>query len=439
MDNNATVALEKIVSLCKRRGFVYPCAEIYGGLNGVYDFGHLGVLTKQNIRSAWLASLTNDQYEILQFEGSLLGPESVWAASGHIKNFHDPMIDCLNCKHRFRTDEIEAGGPCPHCGKTAWTDVRQFNMMFQTQLGATSDQVAYLRPETAQSIFINFKNIISTNRVKIPFGVAQIGKAFRNEITPKQFLFRMREFEQMEIEFFCHPDETSLFFNYWRTKRAQFYKDIGINPEKTRLRNHASDELAHYSSQCTDVEYQFPFGWKELEGIADRGNYDLAQHSNHSKKDLSYYDDERKSSFIPHVIESSVGVDRLFLTILFDAYKEEEVNGELRTVLSLHPRIAPIKAAFLPLSKKLNEPMLALHSEIKKTGLSVEFDDGGSIGKRYRRYDEIGTPFCFTYDFESETDHCITVRSRDTLQQERISINQVATYLKDQGVYGPCS
>lgn len=348
------------------------------------------------------------------------------------------MIDCLNCKHRFRTDEIELDGPCPHCGKKSWTAVRQFNMMFQTQLGATSDQPAYLRPETAQSIFINFKNIIATNRIKIPFGIAQIGKAFRNEITPKQFLFRMREFEQMEIEFFCHPDQSAFFFDYWRTKRHAFYHDIGITDRKIRLRDHAADELAHYSSQCTDVEYEFPFGWKELEGIADRGNYDLTQHSQHAKKDLSFYSEELKTSYVPHVIESSVGVDRLFLTILFDAYKEEEVNGETRTVLSLHPRIAPIKAAFLPLSKKLNEPMEQLFTAIKKTGLSVEFDDTGSIGKRYRRYDEIGTPFCFTYDFESETDRCITVRSRDTLKQERISIDQVLDYLKNSGVYDLC-
>lgn len=431
MSSSAPVTLEKLVALCKRRGFVYQSAEIYGGLNGVYDFGPLGALMKQNIRKAWVDAITAAQDNILFFEGALLGSYDVWKASGHIDNFNDPMVDCLNCKHRYRTDEISLEKPCPHCGKKDWTTPRQFNMMFQTNLGAAADQasVAYLRPETAQSIFINFKNVISTNRVKIPFGIAQIGKAFRNEITPKQFLFRMREFEQMELELFCKGEDTSKFFELWCQARKQFYKSIGIKEDKIRLRPHASDELAHYSKACVDVEYEFPFGWKELEGIADRGDFDLSQHSKHSGKDLSVYDEEAKQAFLPHVVESSVGVDRLFLTLLFDAYAEDVIENEERIVLRLHPSIAPIKAAFFPLTKKQVDPMKEIYNNLRKKGYHVQFDESGSIGKRYRRQDEIGTPACFTYDFESETDHCVTVRNRDTTKQERIKINDIENYL----------
>ena len=427
------VTLDKLVALCKRRGFVYQSADIYGGLNGVYDFGHLGTLLKKNIRNAWLHSLKNDKGEILEFEGSLLGPESVWQASGHVKNFHDPMVDCMECKHRYRADDIDLKKACPHCGKTAWTDVREFNMMFKTNLGAATDAttVAYLRPETAQSIFINFKNAIATNRVKLPFGIAQIGKAFRNEITPKQFLFRMREFEQMELEWFCKKENVQTDFDFWKKVRFDFYLNLGIDKEKLRLRPHGSDELAHYSTQCTDVEYEFPFGWKELEGIAHRGTFDLSAHTNASGKDLSIRDEATNSSITPDVVECSVGVDRLFLTVLFDAYKEEDIDGEERTVLQLHPSLAPIKAAFLPLSKKLSEPMLKLYHNIKKKGFVVAFDESGSIGKRYRRNDEIGTPVCFTYDFQSESDNCVTARNRDTLKQERITIDSVESYLRD--------
>jgi glycyl-tRNA synthetase len=432
MGSSSGVTLEKLVALCKRRGFIYQSAEIYGGLNGVYDTGHLGTLLKRNIRNAWQQSISK-QGEILFMEGSLLAPEAVWQASGHVANFHDPMVDCLKCKHRYRADELDLTKPCPHCGNTAWTEVRQFNMMFKTQLGAAADNssVAYLRPETAQAIFINFKNVYSTNRVKIPFGIAQIGKAFRNEITPKQFLFRMREFEQMELEWFCKPEDADSFFEYWSQKRHAFYTSIGITPDKIRLRPHKPDELAHYSKQCVDVEYEFPFGWKELEGIAHRASFDLQQHSTFSGKDLNVFDEETKTSYIPNVIESSVGVDRLFLTLLFDSYTEDVVEGEERVVLSLHPTIAPIKAAFLPLSKKLNEPMRALYQDVK-TKLTIEsiFDDNGSIGKRYRRQDEIGTPVCFTYDFESEIDHCVTARNRDTTKQERIAIDQVVPYVQ---------
>lgn len=432
MSSQSSVAtLEKLVALCKRRGFIYQSAEIYGGLNGVYDTGHLGTLLKRNIRDAWEKSISASG-EILFMEGSLLAPSAVWEASGHVANFHDPMVDCLKCKHRYRTDEIDLEKPCPHCGNKAWTDVRQFNMMFKTQLGATADNssIAYLRPETAQAIFINFKNAYSTNRVKIPFGIAQIGKAFRNEITPKQFLFRMREFEQMELEWFCKPEDAIQFFDYWAQKRRNFYSAIGLSTDKIRLREHGADELAHYSTRCIDVEYEFPFGWKELEGIAHRGSFDLQQHSTHSGKDLSVFDEETKTSYIPNVIESSVGVDRLFLTILFDSYAQDTVEGEERVRLALHPTIAPIKAAFLPLSKKLNDPMYNLYKTVKSRGIECVFDDSGSIGKRYRRQDEIGTPVCFTYDFESETDHCVTVRNRDTTSQERISIDKVPGYIE---------
>lgn len=431
MSSSVPVTLEKLVALCKRRGFVYQSAEIYGGLNGVYDFGHLGTLMKYNIRKAWIDSLYQTSDNILFFEGALLGPYDTWKASGHIDNFSDPMVDCLNCKHRYRTDEINLDKPCPHCGVKAWTAPRQFNMMFQTQLGAAADlaSTAYLRPETAQSIFINFKNIISTNRVKIPFGIAQIGKAFRNEITPKQFLFRMREFEQMELEWFCKPDTSDYYFDVWTKAREAFYDYVGITKSKIKLRPHAKDELSHYSKGTVDIEYDFPFGWKELEGIANRGDFDLSQHSKHSGKELSVYEEETKQAYIPHVVECSVGVDRLFLTLLFDAYAEDIIEGEERIVLRLHPRIAPIKAAFLPLTKKQVEPMKAIFDRLRKKGYQIQFDESASIGKRYRRQDEIGTPLCFTYDFDTEQDHCVTVRNRDTTKQERIAIDQIEPYL----------
>lgn len=423
--------LEKIVALCKRRGFVYQSADIYGGLNGVYDFGPLGVLMKNNIRNSWTIAITATGETILFLEGAILGPQAVWHASGHIENFNDPMIDCTNCKRRFRADELEIEKPCPHCGKLAWTPVRQFNMMFKTNIGAIEgkNSAAYLRPETAQAIFINFKNVLASNRVKIPFGIAQIGKAFRNEITPKQFLFRTREFEQMELEWFCKKNDVEDFFKFWCDERFAYYQDIGIKKNNLRLHEHSKDELAHYSTRCIDIEYNFPFGWKELEGIAHRGNFDLTQHSKESGKDLSVYDEETKTSYIPDVIECSVGVDRLFLSLLFDAYDEDTLGGQERIVLKLNPRIAPIKAAFLPLTKKLSKPMKKIYANAARLGYTIEFDESGSIGKRYRRHDEIGTPVCFTYDFESEQDHFVTARNRDTLQQERVNIDQIDTYL----------
>lgn len=428
---SSPVTLDKLVSLCKRRGFVYQSAEIYGGLNGVYDIGPTGTLFKQNIRKCWLDSMQASDFEILQFEGSLLGSAAVWEASGHLANFQDPMVDCLVCKHRYRADDIDMEKACAHCGNKNWTDVRQFNLMFKTQLGASADNAsaAYLRPETAQSIFINFKNVLSTNRVKIPFGIMQVGKAFRNEITPKQFLFRMREFEQMEMELFCKEEDAKKLFEYWCATRLNFYNSIGVNSEKIKLRPHANDELSHYSQYTSDVEYQFPFGWKELEGIAYRGNYDLTQHMKHSGKDLAVFDEETKTSYVPHVIECSVGTDRLFLTLLFDAYDEETVDGETRIVLRLHPKVAPFKAAFLPLTKQQAEGAEKLYKLCKQLGYQVQYDVSGSIGKRYRRQDEIGTPVCFTYDFESEQDGCVTVRHRDSMKQERISIETIPTFM----------
>jgi glycyl-tRNA synthetase len=430
---NTNVTLDTLIAFCKRRGFVYQSAEIYGGINGFYDYGHLGNLLLNNIRHAWITSLETASDKILFFDGSLITPSAVWQASGHLENFQDPLVDCTSCKKRYRADEIDLEKACPHCGKKAWTPVRQFNMMLKTQIGAAADLASegYLRPETAQSIFINFKNIISTNRISIPFGVAQIGKAFRNEINPKQFLFRVREFEQMELEWFCKPETALADFEFWRTHRFNFYQKIGIKKEHIRLRNHEKSELAHYSRATSDIEYFYPFGWKEIEGIAYRTDFDLRQHSTLSGKDLSVFDEATKQSYIPHVVECSVGTGRLFLTVLFDAYEEQTVDDEPRVVLHLHPSIAPIKAAFFPLTKKQIEAMEQIYQSIRKKGFSVQFDDSGSIGKRYRRQDEIGTPVCFTFDFESEQTQTVTVRDRDTMQQTRINTDQIETYIKD--------
>lgn len=431
--SDTSVTLDKIISLCKRRGFVFQSADIYGGLNGAYDFGPLGTLLKQNIRAAWTKSMQAASDDIIFIEGSILGPQAVWEASGHVAGFHDPMVDCLNCQHRYRADHINLEKACEHCGQKNWTAVRNFNLMFQTNLGAAAEKasIAYLRPETAQAIFINFKNVMSTSRVKVPFGIAQIGKAFRNEITPKQFLFRTREFEQMEMEWFCKAENALPDFEKWLELRKAFYASLGLNMDRIRLRPHDKDELAHYSTCCTDVEYNFPFGWKELEGIAYRGDFDLSQHTKCSGKELAVFDEETNSSYTPHVVETSVGCDRLFITLMFDAYCEDNVDGEMRTVLKFSPKVAPIKAAFFPLSKKLNDETLKIYNEVKKH-FAVQFDDSGSIGKRYRRQDEIGTPFCFTYDFESCNDQAVTVRDRDTTKQERISIDKIIDYIKEK-------
>jgi len=430
---SSAVTLEKIVALCKRRGFVFPSAEIYSGINGVYDFGPLGAQMKRLIKAMWLAHVQSFPEDVLEMDGALLGPAATWKASGHLDNFSDPMIDCTSCKKRFRADDgsVDPEKACPSCGIKAWTEIRKFNLMFETTLGALSDgdAKAYLRPETAQSIFINFKNILSTCRVHVPFGVAQIGKAFRNEITPRQFLFRVREFEQMELEFFCKPEESDHYFTVWLERKKAFYEELGFAPSSFRFRPHEADELAHYSKNCTDVEFLFPMGWKELEGIAHRGAFDLTQHGQHSGKDLIVFEQEHNRSYIPHVVECSVGVDRLFLAILCNAYHEDEIDGELRVRLALPWQLAPVQVAVLPLVKKLSSSASALITTLKAAGIRVQFDESGSIGKRYRRYDEIGTPWCITVDFETLNDQCVTLRHRDTTEQIRVPLQDIVRTL----------
>lgn len=426
--------LDTIVSLCKRRGFIFQAADIYGGLNGVYDFGPAGTALKRNIEKAWIKNMTSFPEPVVEFDGSILGHEEVWKASGHVSNFSDPMSDCNDCKKRFRSDEFDLSLGCPGCKSKNLTEPRQFQLMFQTQMGAMSDStsIAYLRPETAQSIFINFKNVLTTSRVKPPFGIAQVGKAFRNEITPRQFLFRVREFEQMEMEFFCHPDESDKFFEIWLDRREKFLHELGIKPENLRKSAHGKDELSHYARCCTDFEYRFPFGYKELEGVAHRTDYDLSSHEKASGKDLKYHDPQTGQSYTPHVIETSIGTGRLLLSLLFDAYDEEALEGgDTRVVLRLKPSLAPTTAAVLPLVKKLSEPAKKLFFDLKAKGFRVEFDESGSIGKRYRRHDEVGTPVCLTLDFDSVQDCKVTARNRDTLFQERISIDSVEKYLED--------
>lgn len=426
-------SLEKIISYCKQRGFVFPSSEIYGGINGLYDFGPLGNALKNNIKNFWQKELSQYSEPVFQIDGSILGHPKIWQTSGHVNNFSDPLVDCQSCKKRFRADEIDLEKNCPCCGKKMWTDIRQFMLMFQTQLGAMQDSssISYLRPETAQMVFVNFKNIMNSSRAKIPFGIGQIGKSFRNEITPKQFLFRVREFEQMELEFFCEPSESDKYFDIWLTRRENFYQKIGIKKNNLRFRAHEKTELAHYSKNCTDVEYSFPFGWKELEGIAHRSDFDLKNHQEASGKDLSVFDEKTNTKFIPHVIECSVGVERLFCTILFDAYFEDIVNEEPRTVLKIKPKLAPIKLAILPLVKKLEPDAKIIFDKIREIDIDVDFDSSGTIGKRYRRQDEIGTPFCLTFDFQSQEDNQVTIRNRDSLKQDRIHIEKIESYLRE--------
>jgi glycyl-tRNA synthetase len=431
-----SVTLEKIVSLCKRRGFVFQSAEIYSGINGVYDFGPLGAQLKRLLKAEWLKHVQSFTEDVLEMDGALLGPAATWKASGHLDNFSDPMIDCTSCKKRFRADDgsVDPLKPCPSCGNKAWTEIRRFNLMFETNLGALidADAKAYLRPETAQSIFINFKNVLSSSRVKVPCGIAQIGKAFRNEITPRQFLFRVREFEQMELEFFCKPEQSDEYFNIWLERQKQFYINLGFAGETFRFRAHETDELAHYSKCCTDVEFLFPMGWKELEGIAHRGAFDLTRHSEFSGKDLAVFEQETNTSYMPHVVECSVGVDRLFLAVMCNAYHEDEVEGEVRVSLKLPARLAPVQVAILPLIKKLNDTALPIVATLKAAGFRVQFDDSGSIGKRYRRYDEIGTPWCVTVDFTTLEDNAVTIRNRDTLEQIRVPLNDIVRILTEQ-------
>ncbi len=426
-------SIEKIVSLSKRRGFIFQSSEIYGGLASTWDYGPLGVEMKNNIKNLWWKDIVTSRRNVVGMDAAILMHPEVWEASGHVQNFNDPMVDCKNCKARYRADHVDLSRPCERCGKIDWTEPRQFNLMFKTSLGALakSGDETYLRPETAQGIFVNFNNVVTTARQKLPFGIAQLGKAFRNEITTGNFLFRTREFEQMELEYFIYPDNAKEQLKYWSEERLKWYKKLGVQEDKLRLRPHDKDELAHYSTACYDVEYEFPFGWSELEGIADRGTYDLDQHNKHSKKKQTYFDQENNKHIVPTVIETSGGIDRTFLTCLVDAYCEEEVNGELRTVLKLSPKVAPITCAVFPLVNKDGLPEISekIFTEIQ-TEFSAFFDQGGSIGRRYRRQDEAGTPFGITIDHQTLEDNTVTLRDRDTMKQDRIPTDNILNELK---------
>ncbi len=455
---NSEKSMDTIVALAKGRGFVYPGSEIYGGLANSWDYGPLGVELKNNIKKAWLKKFVQEcPYNVGLDSAILMNPET-WVASGHLGGFSDPLMDCKSCKTRHRADKLiedyvaenglsdnpaamsdeemmqyikDKGISCPNCGSHDFTDIRKFNLMFKTFQGVTEDSAStlYLRPETAQGIFVNFKNIARTTRKKIPFGVAQVGKSFRNEITPGNFIFRIREFEQMELEFFCKPGTDLYWFEYWRGFCKKWLLDLGMNEEHLRLRDHDKDELCFYSKATTDFEFLFPFGWGELWGVADRTDYDLTQHANHSGEAMEYFDPETNEKYIPYVIEPSLGADRVLLAFLCDAYDEEaDEKGDTRVVLRLHPALAPFKAAVLPLSKKLSDKATEIFSDLS-ADFMVDFDDAGSIGKRYRRQDEIGTPVCITYDFDSETDNCVTVRDRDTMEQKRIPISELKAYI----------
>lgn len=455
MLTNQEKSMEKIVSLCKNRGYVYAGSEIYGGLANTWDYGPLGVEFKNNVKRAWWKKFIQESPYNVGLDSALLMNPQVWVASGHVGGFSDPLMDCKSCKTRHRADKLiedtginpagwsneqmseyiaKEGIKCPDCGGADFTPIRKFNLMFKTFQGVTEDakNEIYLRPETAQGIFVNFANVQRTTRKKIPFGVGQVGKSFRNEITPGNFTFRTREFEQMELEFFCKPGTDLEWFAFWKDACKNFLLSLGMREESITLRDHDKEELSHYSNATTDIEFLFPFGWGELWGIADRTDFDLRQHIEHSGKALEYFDNETNEHYVPYVIEPSLGADRVALAFLCDAYDEEEVGeGDVRIVLRLHPVLAPVKACILPLSKKLSEKALEIHTSLCKKW-NVEFDESGSIGKRYRRQDEIGTPFCITYDFESENDGCVTVRHRDSMAQERIAINELSSFLEKQ-------
>ncbi|MDR0978874.1 MAG: glycine--tRNA ligase [Lachnospiraceae bacterium] len=453
--------MEKIVNLCKSRGYVYPGSEIYGGLSNSWDYGPLGVEFKNNIKKAWLKKFVQESKYNVGLDSAILMNPEVWVASGHIGGFSDPLIDCKECKTRHRADKLiedwmkENNCPeivdgwtdaqminymedhnikCPECGKQNFTSIRKFNLMFKTFQGVTEDAKTqiYLRPETAQGIFVNFKNILRTTRKKLPLGIAQIGKSFRNEITPGNFIFRTREFEQMELEFFCKPGTEIEWFEYWREYCKNWLVKLGMNPDNVRLRNHTKEELSFYSNATTDIEFLFPFGWGELWGIASRTNYDLSQHSEHSGQELSYLDQETGEKFIPYCVEPSLGCDRVALAFLCNSYDEEKIDEEdTRTVLRLHPALAPYKAAVLPLSKKLSPKAEEVYELLSKKYM-CDYDEAGSIGKRYRREDEIGTPYCITVDFDTETDNSVTIRDRDTMEQVRIKIDELYKWLDEK-------
>lgn len=438
MTIDGTELMKKLISLSKRLGYVFQSGEIYGGLQSSWDYGPLGVELKKNIETSWWNFTVKTRPDIVGMDSAIITHPDVWMASGHLKNFHDPMVDCLECKSRFRLDHIE-GDKCPECGGEL-TEPRNFGLMFKTKMGALEDEsaVVYLRPETCQSIFANFKNVVTATRQKLPFGIAQIGKAFRNEITARNFVFRSREFEQMEMEYFCLPEEADEWFKYWLDQRMKWYHELGINEDHLRLRTHEDSELAHYASSCVDIEYTFPFapdGWGELEGIANRTDFDLKAHMRESGQDLSFQDLSTNQKIVPYVVETSGGIGRTLLAVLIDAYREEEVEGRTRVVLGLHRNLAPIKAAILPLSKKLSEPAYEVF-ELIKPYFPVQFDVTGSIGKRYRRMDEAGTPFCITFDFDSLEDKQVTIRERDSLDQVRIPIDNLASKLSDLMEHG---
>ncbi len=447
--------MEKIVTLCKNRGFIYAGSEIYGGLANTWDYGPLGSLLKDNIKKAWFKKFVQQNKYNVSLDCAILMNPEVWKASGHIGGFSDPLLDCKDCKTRHRADELiekNGGNPngmsfeemedyikenkicCPNCGKPNFTQIRKFNLMFKTFQGVTEDtkNEIYLRPETAQGIFVNFLNVQRTSRKKIPFGICQIGKAFRNEITPGNFTFRTREFEQMELEFFCKPGSDLEWFKFWKEFCKNWLLSLGMNENFLRIRDHKKEELCFYSKATSDIEFLFPFGWGELWGIADRTDYDLNQHIKTSGKSLEYFDSTDNSRYVPYVIEPSLGADRVALAFLCNAYDEEKINeNDTRVVLHLHSALAPFKAAVLPLSKKLSENAIKIY-DMLSSKFMVDFDDIGSIGKRYRRHDEIGTPFCLTYDFESQNDNCVTVRDRDSMKQERVNIDNLLNYIEEK-------
>jgi glycyl-tRNA synthetase len=422
--------MDKLVSLCKRKGFIFQSSEIYGGINSCWDYGPLGVELKNNIKQNWWKSMTQFRDDIEGLDASILMHPSVWITSGHVESFADPMVDCKDCKMRFRADEV-SGNKCPNCGGEL-TEARQFNLMFKTHMGPVEDEasVVYLRPETAQGIYVNFLNVLAPSRQKLPFGIAQIGKAFRNEISPGNFIFRSREFEQMEMQFFIHPDEDEKWIDYWKEERRKWYLNLGIREENLRFHQHDKKELAFYAKTAYDIEYNFPFNWKEIEGIHNRTNYDLSRHTQATGKDLSYFNDQTKERFFPYIIETSAGVDRTMLVCLVDGYYEEVVKGEERTVLRLDPKIAPIKAGIYPLVKRDNMPEVAKNIEdILRPHFKVFYDEGGAIGRRYRRQDEAGTPFGITVDSQTLQDETVTLRERDSMEQIRVKIDDLVKIL----------
>jgi glycyl-tRNA synthetase len=440
MGKTTDKTMEKLVSLCKRRGYVFPSSEIYGGINACWDYGPLGTVMKNNVKAAWWRAMTQLRDDIEALDAAILMHPQVWVASGHVDHFTDPLVDCKKCKARYRADDLK-GDPadpetvCPKCGnRGTFTEPRQFNLMFKTFMGPVEDaaSVIYLRPETAQGIYVNFDNVRTTSRQKLPFGIAQIGKAFRNEITPGNFIFRTREFEQMEMQYFIKPGDDKQWLEHWKEQRFQWYLDIGIRKEKLRVHEHGPNELAHYAKEAYDIEYEFPFGWKELEGIHNRTNFDLTRHQEHSGKKLEYFDDATRERFLPYIIETSAGCDRTMLICLVDAYREDEIGGEKRVYLALHPRIAPIKAAVFPLVKRDGMPETA--KEIVKDlrrEFPVFYDESGAVGRRYRRMDEAGTPFCITVDSQTAEDETVTIRYRDTLEQERCKVADLPRRMRE--------